>query len=73
MQSIARLADLPSTGEIASRVGLTEGQVNAIVRRVPGIRPPIDGNRRRWRPEDVEALTAYLARRRAPRPGRGRG
>ena len=53
-----------TTGQVASLVGLTEAQVNGILRRRPGLRPPKGGSgRRAWRAQDVEALRNFLAAR----------
>ena len=56
------LESLPGTGAVGKQLNppLTEAQVNAILRRRGEIVPPVVRGRRRWRPEDVEALRRYV-------------
>lgn len=55
------LTQLPTTGEVARRLGVSEARVQTVLRTTPEIRPPLAGGKRRWRPEDVTALEARLA------------
>jgi hypothetical protein len=55
------LKRLPGTGAVAGQFGMTEAQINSILRRRGEIRPPIVSNRRRWRKSDIDALRDYLA------------
>lgn len=52
---------LPTTGEVAQRLGVSEQRVQAVLRSTPGLRPQIAGGKRRWRPEEVVALEKRLA------------
>lgn len=54
--------ELPQTGYVAQLFELSEGQLNGILRRRPEIKPPVARGRKRWRPEDIEALAEYLGR-----------
>jgi hypothetical protein len=66
-----------TTGGVARRLSLelgillAEGQLQGILRRRPEIAPPLVRGRRRWRPEDVDTLRAYLARTRCQPSGGG--
>lgn len=53
--------DLPTTGAVARRLGVSEARVQTVLRTTPTIRPPLVSGKRRWRPEDVAALEARLA------------
>ena len=55
------LKELPGTGEVARRLGVSEPRVQELLRSTPGLRPPLVGGKRRWRPADVRALEARLA------------
>jgi len=57
------LQSLPGTGQIATAHGLTEPQLNAIVRHAKELQPPVVSGRRRWRSEDVALLRAFLEQR----------
>lgn len=55
------LSNLPTTGDVARRLELTEQRLQTVLRGTPGLRPPLVAGKRRWRPEDVAALERRLA------------
>lgn len=57
-------AALPTTGQVAVRLGTSEVRINQLVRHGKIVPPPKLGPWRRWTPEKIEELRLVLARNR---------
>ena len=49
-----------TTGQVAHDLGLTEPQLNGLLRRSPWLKPPKIRGRYRWSQQDVQAVLGYL-------------
>lgn len=52
---------LPTTGQVARDLGVSERRVQDVLRAMPDLRPPLFQGKRRWSPSDVAALRERLA------------